>query len=288
MKEKMIYLYQIGLPKGCASIVVSNAFQYQKLGGIKVNEYWKENRKEFDELMILSNIYLNTFGVIKKKTTNEKRLDFDWFYMFQLKQNLQTVKSIYCLIRSKCYFDAAIIIRSLQSRLLQLLFFSINPKLSDEWAKDPEDNRFRESNIRKNLRLHGIEVWEHIYKKGNNIVHGNWKGLGEYGLFTKGIFPDIQYNQNLLIVCAKYFIGISAYVGFCINQDENLLKEEYEKLKRLFAYIQDPILANNRIDHLPFIFKKQDFPDDINIVPDIEYANFDFNAYKDIVYDVYK
>ncbi len=287
MKEKMIHLLKMGVPQGCSSIPVVEAFCFQKSGGLRIRDYWNSKDYQFDEFMIMANTYMAIYRIIRKDSKNDKRKDFDWYYMLQIKQNIQTIKSIYVLIKNKCYFDAAIIIRSLQSRLLQLLLFTLEPSSTDNWAKNPENKEYREGNIRKKLMNYGIEVWEHIYLKGNTIVHSNWKGLEEYGLFEKGFFPLIEYDKNLILVCAKYFIGITAFIGYYVNQDENLSEKEVDQYSKLFNYFKNMLLADNRVDHISFNFKKQQIDETNNINNSIEYASFDFDKLKELINKIY-
>jgi hypothetical protein len=61
--------------------------------------------------------------------------------------NLPTIKSIFSLIQEKAYFDCFVLLRTLQDRVLEMLYISINPVESDIWIKDHKNKIFREENI---------------------------------------------------------------------------------------------------------------------------------------------
>ncbi len=220
-----------------------------------MTEYWKS--KDFtkrDEFYLVLNAYLGLVGAFYQNAeNNEWRLKFDVAFLFQLKSNAQSAKSIELLVTNKCYADSLVICRTLISRLNLLILCSLNPDLFDFWLKNPKDKIFLDGQIRNELKNNSISLPTHLYEFYSEITHGQIQGLCEIGYLEQGLFADVKPAENQIWVTAKFAIATIYYTGLCMaiqDCEGKSIPERFKNHQILFDWLEKHYLAHNRIDLL--------------------------------------
>ena len=220
-----------------------------------MTEYWKS--KDFtkrDEFYLVLNAYLGLVGAFYQNAeNNEWRLKFDVAFLFQLKSNAQSAKSIELLVTNKCYADSLVICRTLISRLNLLILCSLNPDLFDFWLKNPKDKIFLDGQIRNELKNNSISLPTHLYEFYSEITHGQIQGLCEIGYLEQGLFADVKPAENQIWVTAKFAIATIYYTGLCMaiqDCEGKSIPERFKNHQILFDWLEKHYLAHNRIDQL--------------------------------------
>lgn len=244
------------------SLLVGSDY-FEKESGVLRNSYWNNSKFSMrDEFFVVLNAYFALCGAIQNRIPNntEWRLKFDVAYLFQIKSNAQSCKSINELVFNHCYNDALVICRTMLSRLNILILFSLNPYLWNEWAKNPKDERFLDGHIRTELENSGIKTVSHLYELTSEIVHSQAEALLDIGYLTNGLFPDIPAVEDKVYIIAKFAIG-TAY-GTMIKMAEIDLNysnypEELVNHRKMFDWLKNTYLLGNRLEHL-FTFIAED------------------------------
>ncbi len=249
-------------------------------------EYWKS--KEFtnrDEFYIVLSAYFGLVGAVNQNPEkNEWRLKFDVAFLFQLKSNAQSAKSIELLTNNKCYADALVICRTLISRLNLLILCALNPNLFNIWLKNPKEKIFLDGQIRNELKNNNISLPTHLYEFYSEITHGQIQGLGEIGYFEKGLFADVKPAENQIWVTAKFAIATIYFTVLCMaiqDCEGKPLPERFKKHQVLFEWLQKHYLVHNRIDQIWTFLLEDRHVEKVGKDEYIIGRNYDFNGIKE-------
>jgi len=289
VKDRMIRLTQYGVPRVGLTLLSAGSMYFEKIGGIPLTDYW--NTSEFDnrdEFFLIANTYFSLSHLVTiVKPKNDWRLAFDVAFLFQAKANEQSILSIDRLTRARCYSDAFTLCRSLHSRLNFLLLCSLNPSLFDQWLRKPNEMRFVDGKIRKELKKHGLRLMEHLYKMYSEIVHGQYQALADSGYMETGIFPEILPISNQLYVTAKFLLSMSCYAMLSmaiVDLGTSPIPQEIQDHETLFDFLKKNVLVPNRFDHLWTIMAEERHWEKLQ---DGEYRigdTFNYDVYRNLLY----
>lgn len=284
MSVKMTRLINHGIPFDCVDVPIAGAFYFEEMGGLSVDKYWNESFGMIDEVMLAADTYFALTSLMARNVPiNKAREDFDWFFLYQVKHNAQTIKGVIALVEMNCYFDCVIILRSLHSRTLQLMLTALEPTISGLWHKDPRNQKLQEKEIRRKLRGYDVNTLEHIYLLGNEIVHGNWNGLETFGFMEKGLFPDVEFSKHQIYIMLKYFIGISAFVGYTVVEtDYQNQPGNFNQYRSIIDFLIEKTL-NIRYDHMWFLMPEERFKLKTKEGKSIFMESFDFEKFRSVL-----
>ncbi len=253
-----------------------------------MSEYWKS--KDFsnrDEFYVVLNAYFGLVGALNKNPeNNDWRLKFDVAFLFQLKSNAQSAKSIELLTSNKCYADALVICRTLISRLNLLILCALNPNLFDYWLRNPKDKIFLDGEIRRELKNNNILLPTHLYEFYSEIAHGQIQGLSEIGYFEKGLFAEVLPAENQIWVTAKfaiasiYFTALSMAIQDC---EGKTIPERFKNHQILFKWFEKQYLVHNRIDQIWTFLLEERHMEKVGKNEYVFGRNYDFNGIKEQV-----
>lgn len=257
LEKKLILLMNYGLPENQAVKLVAGGLYFQKSGGIDINTYWNDpnNFNIRDEFFLIANSHMTFIKIIKELDVNYIR---DWLgefqvaYLFQLKLNAQTIKSIDILLSQNCYADAFTLCRTLQSHTNFLLLCSLAPELFNHWLKNPDDQRYREGKVRKELAALNINTMDHIYKLASEIIHGHFLGHSNIGYFEKGWFKEIPSIRRQIYSIAKFLLAASTYAfiqAMLIGSKSGANIRDTDDMDQLYEHFFKTILNPSRLDH---------------------------------------
>lgn len=259
---------------------------FEKANGLPMSKYWNSieltNRDEF--YVVLSAYFGLITATNQNPHNNEWRLKFDVGFLFQMKSNAQSAKSIELLTSNKCYADALVICRTLISRLNLLILFALNPDLFDFWGKNPKDKIFLDGQIRQELTNYNISLPNHLYELYSEIVHGQLEGLGEIGYFEQGLFADVKPIENQIWITAKFVIATIYFTALCMvvqDCEGKAIPERFKNHQILFEWLQKNFLAQNRIDQIWTFFLKDRHIEKVGKDNYIVARNYDFNGIKE-------
>jgi len=253
----------MGVPNNTLHIPLIGSQYLEEMGWTPTSSFWNGTARSLPERQ-RNELYLVASGTIwiglllhKLPQQNDYRLQFDIAYLFQQKGVLQTLRSIDLLCSANCYPDALTIVRSLHTRLNLLILCSCGPYLFDDWLKNPKHEIFIDGHIRTELANHGLYPFPHLYDTFSEIVHGQYQALNESGYMVNGLFPEIPAIANLVLVGAKFLIGVMGWVGLSmLLQDRGgegrgtRLPHELQEAVLLYKYFRESLLVPNRYDHL--------------------------------------
>ncbi len=251
-----------------------------------MSEYWKlEEFTNRDEFYVVLNAYFGLVGAINQNPeNNEWRLKFDVAFLFQLKSNSQSAKSIELLTDSKCYADSLVICRTLISRLNLLILCSLNPDLFDFWLKDSKNSIFLDGNIRNELKNNNISLPTHLYEFYSEITHGQVQSLAEIGYFEQGLFADVKLAENQVWVTAKFAIATIYFTALCMaiqDCEGKSIPERFKNHQILFEWLEKNYLIHNRIDQIWTFLLEERHVEKVRKNEYIVGRNYDFNAIKE-------
>jgi len=246
------------LPERQATKLILGGYYFQERGGVELTTYWNDpsNFDDRDEFFLIANSHLIFIDLIKEHDVifiEDWLGEFQVAYLFQMKLNAQTIKSIDILLSQNCHADALMICRALQSRTNFLLLCSLEPDLFDHWCKNPNSKRYREGQVRKELAIHDIYTMDHIYKLTSEIIHGHSVGHAGIGYFEKGWFTEIPSVRHQVYSIAKFVLAASTYAyiqAMLIGSKAGANIKDIEDMDHLYEHFFEMILAPNRIDHL--------------------------------------
>jgi hypothetical protein len=256
--EKQAILMEYGLSENQAAKLVAGSAYFCKNGGIDSATYWHD-AKAFDirdEFFLIANSHLIFIRLINDIDVDDLA---DWLgelqvaYLYQLKLNAQSTKSIDVLLSHNCYADAFAVCRTIQSRVNLLLLCSFAPHLFDQWLKNPNESRFREGQVRKELASLGINTMDHVYKLASEVIHGHSLGHGNIGYFEKGLFKDIPQVRHQIYVISKFLLAASTYAIIqttLIGSKSGANLTDTHDMDQLYEHFFNTILAPARLDHL--------------------------------------
>jgi hypothetical protein len=257
LKNKLSTLMEYGISESQAAKLIIGSIYYQDNGGIDVASYWHDstNFNIRDEFYLIANTYLAFVYLLKKQDV--ENID-PWLgelqvaYLYYHKLNAQSIKSVDHLLSLNCFADAFAICRTLQSRVNMFLLCSLSPELFDHWTINPNDQRYREGEIRKELTSLGINTMEHVYKLASEVIHGHFSAHSNIGFFVKGLFADIPAIRHQIYTILKFLLAAHTYafiqallIGLKANDDLKYVID----LDLLFKYFFSNILEPSRIDH---------------------------------------
>jgi hypothetical protein len=252
MDKKIDILTDYGLPLKQSISLCTSSLYFQVIGGTKMDAYWNDS-KLFDirdEFYLVSNSYISVLRISQQIDAMDWLLKFQVAYLFQFKQNLQSIKSIDILTDQKCYADAFAVCRAMQSRANLLMLCSLEPNLFDHWLKNPKDPRFLDGHIKRELESNGLNTMDHIYELASEIIHGHLLGHSNIGFFTKGIFNYIPAIRNQIYVVGKFLLSIVAYSVLQATLIINPHNEDLREMDELYNYFFGSVLAFSRLDNL--------------------------------------
>lgn len=256
--QKHAFLMEYGLSEIQAAKIVAGSAYFYKNGGIDPATYWRD-AKVFDirdEFFLIANSHLIFIKLINDIDVADIT---DWLgelqvaYLYQLKINAQSIKSIDVLSSHNCYADALAVCRTMQSRVNLLLLCSFAPPLFDQWLKNPNEPRFREGQVRKELASLGINPMDHVYKLASEVIHGHSLGHGNIGYFEKGLFKDIPQIRHQIYVISKFLLAASTYAliqATLIGSKTSANLTDTRDMDELYEYFFNTILVPARLDHL--------------------------------------
>lgn len=249
------------IPEEMLSLLVSGGLYFEHMNGVPLSEYW--NQKQFDnrdEFFVMLNSYFSLVSAINKTPhNNEWRLKFDVAYLFQLKSNAQSAKSLDILANSGCYADSYVICRAMISRVNLLMLCALNPNLFDQWLKNPKDERFLDGHVRSELINNGLNTIPHFYELMSEIIHGHATGLADIGYLQKGLFTEIKPIRNQIYVMAKFIIAMSyqLMLSMALQDCNGKVPDGLRVYDDFFQWLKKHYLVHNRIDQL-FTFMAED------------------------------
>ena len=223
--------------------------------GVLTNTYWLTDQfNNRDECFVVVNALFNMAGVVNKNGhQNDWKLQFDVAHLFQIKSTAQAVVAIDELVKKKCYSDAYGAIRTTISRLNLLILFSLNPKLFDDWLKNPKNEKYLDGHVRAELKNNGIQTMPHLYEFSSEIIHSQVEALSDLGYLEMGLFPEHPAIENNIWVTLKFVIGMV----YCTVLNMAILDFEGKQLpdnirqhQELYNWFLDNYLVHNRIDQL--------------------------------------
>ncbi|MDR6966146.1 hypothetical protein J2X31_000139 [Flavobacterium arsenatis] len=286
IEEKIKILIENEIPKEGINEILKGALFFEKTNGVSTSEYWKSKElTNRDEFYIVLNSYFGLIGAINENPeNNEWRLKFDVAFLFQLKSNAQSAKSIELLTNNKCYADALVICRTLISRLNLLILCALNPDLFNIWLKNPKEKIFLDGQIRNELKNNNISLPTHLYEFYSEITHGQVQGLGEIGYFEQGLFADVKPAENQIWVTAKFIIATIYFTVLCMAVQDCEGKNIPERFKNhliLFEFFQKKYLVHNRIDQIWTFLLEDRHIEKAGKDESIFGRNYDFNGLKE-------
>ena len=195
---------------------------------------------------------------------------------------MQGFHSVDMLCSTNCYLDAASILRTIHSRVQQIIIFSLNPFLYDYWLSNPKDEIFFDGHIRKELSKNKLYLYPHFYEWLSESVHGQEKAQSELGYFEKGIFPDIPSVKKTIYIIGKFLLGVAGWVGLCAvieDAEDEILSDQKNALISLYNQITNEFMAPGRIDQFLTIMAEDRH---VEKVGKNKFATrlFDFDEYK--------
>jgi len=256
LEEKLIVLIGYGLSESQAVKLIAGGIYFQKSGGVDLTTYWNDpsNFNIRDEFFLIANSHLAFIKLIEELDVIYLR---DWLgefqvaYLFQIKLNAQTIKSIDVLLSQNCYADAFTLCRTLQSRTNFLLLCSLAPELFDHWLRNPNDQRYREGQVRKELAALSINTMDHIYKLASEIIHGHFLGHSGIGYFEKGWFKEIPPVRHQVYTIAKFLLAASTYAfiqAMLIGSKDGANIRDTDDMDQLYEHFFKTILDPSRLD----------------------------------------
>jgi len=266
IEDKLKVLVDYGVSESQAAMLIVGGILFQQTGGIELATYWNDpgNFSIRDEFFLVANSHLAFIELIKQLDTiylEDWLGEFQVAYLFQMKLNAQTIKSIDILLSNNCYADAFCICRALQSRTNLLLLCVLAPELFDDWWSNPDAKRYREGQVQKELASLGINTMDHIYKLGCEIVHGHVIGHAGIGYFQEGWFKEISGVHHQIYAIAKFLLAASTYAfiqAMLIGSKAGANIVGVKDMDQLYGHFFKTILAPNRIDHYFTVFLAED------------------------------
>jgi len=263
--DKLSVLMEYGLSESHASKLVVGCMHYKNNGGVDPATYWQDsnNFNIRDEFFLIVNSHMVIFPLLVDQDVSDIE---DWLgelqvaYLYYHKLNAQSIRSFDQLLSLKCYADAFAICRTLQSRVNMFLLCALSPKLFPHWTKYPNDPRYREGRVRKELASLGINTMDHVYKLASEIIHGHFSGNNDIGFFTKGLFVDIPAIHHQLYSILKFLLAASTYAfiqASLIGLKSNSDLKHVADLDLLFEHFFTNILVASRIDHFRTIIGEE-------------------------------
>jgi hypothetical protein len=255
-KGRISFLEKNEIPNDFIKKLFIGAGIYQELGGIKSEDYWTTEEFDIrDEYFVVFISYISMFNDLRKEIPyqNEWRLKFDVAFLYQVKSNSQSCKSLDMLLRNHCYADAFVICRTMISRLNLLLLCSLNPALFDEWLKNLKHEKFLDSHIRKELKNNGLSIATHLYEQASEVVHGHNQAMTEMGYFKKGYFPVASTVKDKIYIIAKFVIATSYITMIKMSEldfGKSIFPQALQKHRKMFNWLEPSYLAPNRVDQL--------------------------------------
>jgi len=252
--NQFLNLKSNGVPESAIPFLAAGAMYFEKMDGIKSDQYWKE--KEFtmrDEFFVLLNSYLGMANIANNLPfQNEWRLKFDVSFLFFLKPNAQSAYSVDSLCEANCYADAFAVCRTMHSRLNLLMLFALKPQLFDDWLKNSKDDKYLDGKVRQELENRGVNTVEHFYHFSSEILHSQFNATASIGYFEEGLFPEIPAIKNQVYVTGKFILGMNySVILHMISQDyEGETPKELELATDLFKWLMSKYLVSNRLEHL--------------------------------------
>lgn len=257
-REKQSVLIAHGLSESQAAKLVTGGLIFHNRGGPDISTYWNDP-KNFDirdEFFLVTNshlVFLKLISDIDVMDVEDWLGEFQVAYLYQLKLSAQSANSVDILLSHNCYADAFAICRAIQSRVNLLLLCSFAPDLFDHWLQNPDSPQYRESQIRKELALLGINPMDHVYRLASEIIHGHQLGHGDIGYFEKGLFADVPQVRHQIYVISKFLLAASTYAliqATLIGVRPGANLDETRDMDQLYVYFFESILAHNRIDQI--------------------------------------
>jgi len=217
--EKTEVLVSLGVPVDAVEYPMAAARHLEAMGGPPLQSYWNatpqssvsRSRDKFMLAGVMALAVHKLLGTVQYR--HEWRLQFDVVYMTQTKPLAQSIKAVDLLCEARCYADALSVIRTLHSRTQQLVLFSLNPCLYEEWLQNPRHEKFLDGHIRRELASHGIYIFPHLYNQASEVIHGHLGALSKAGYFERGLFPEIPSVANTVFVLAKSLAGVIGWTG---------------------------------------------------------------------------
>ncbi len=254
-KAKIEALNNNSIPTCAHRSIINGACYFENATGVKLSEYW--NLREFDnrdEFFVVLNSYFGLIGILNEVPhKNEWRLKFDVAYLFQLKPNAQSALALNLLTDRNCYADAYSVCRTMISRLNLTVLFAFNPELFDGWLKSPNDDKFKDGNVRKELHKVGMSTVPHLYRLTSEVIHNQFMGLADVGYFEQGLFPNLPGVKNEIWVIAKFVIGMTYNTILSMGLQDcegDIIPERLEAHKEFLTWLKKNYFVNNRIDHV--------------------------------------
>lgn len=217
--DKSEVLVALGVPVDAVEYPLTAARHLEVMGGPSLSSYWNATPQPSltcsrDKFLLAGVMALAVHRLLATVNyRHEWRLQFDVVYMSQSKALAQSIKAVDLLCEAHCYADALSVIRTLHSRTQQLVLFSLNPCLYQEWLQNPRHEKFLDGHIRSELAIHGIHVFPHLYDQASEVIHGHLGALSEAGYFERGLFPELPAVANTVFVLAKSLAGVIGWTG---------------------------------------------------------------------------
>jgi hypothetical protein len=217
--DKSEVLVALGVPADAVEVPLAAARHLEAMGGPSLQSYWNATPRPSlscsrDKFLLAGVMALAVHRLLATvHCRHEWRLQLDVVYMTQTKPLVQSIKAVDLLCEARCYADALSVIRTLHSRTQQLVLFSLNPCLYEEWLQNPRHEKFLDGHIRRELASHGIHIFPHLYDQASEVIHGHLGALAEAGFFERGLFPEIPSVANTVFVLAKSLAGVMGWTG---------------------------------------------------------------------------
>lgn len=248
-------LLKLGFSDDQTAYLVSGGMWFEESGGCALSTYWNDPEKfsMHDEFYLIANLLFSLAGFSNKNIKNDDLLSYQVVYLYFLKPNAQSILSITNLIENKCYGDAFAVCRSLHARVNLMLLLSLEPKLFDDWLRNPKEDCYLEGHIRTELNKFGICTMDHIYKLASEVIHNQYQSNADIGYFEKGLFSDIPAIENQILVSAKYILAAAAYSMLqygLLSKADNGAYKDYEIMNSFFNKLLKSYLVQSRFEHL--------------------------------------
>lgn len=249
------YLEAKGLPAEVAIDLVLIDQVFEKAGGVRTASAIDPMRIDDpeNEFRIVAAYYVATthwFNMLFPACDWCQHLQVAHLYFFKLVA--QTLTSLDLLLKARCYSDAMTVWRTLLSKVSLFLLFTLHPPLYQDWLRHSDYKRYRDGEVRNELRTHGIMLVPHLYREASEVVHGQYLASAEHGYFEMGLFNDIPSISARIFNITKLLLGVVSFAYIQSTDHDAVLaqSEARQRCARFADALVDVLLSESRAEHL--------------------------------------